>query len=638
MEKMIIFAPMKHRVAIGWVLLLALAACHSAHDDAVETWRATSLQPVASPELSAIDSLMWQRPDSALACLLPWFDTCRDAMLASPPDETFNNHYAHLLLAELLYKNDYAQTNRTELLQAVGYFDSLLVAADTRGVSLRQHHRHPFRRHCGRDPQSPMRNGYIPFLSARAHYINGVGYYERDSVVEACKEYLAALEIMENRFSEKDLVGEKARFIALTHTHLSGLYSDLYLHDQAICFGKRALEYYQRYDATPWHIAWILNEIGSHYDMMDNYDDADYYYHQSLLVLPDTNCLMYRDIGAHLIILSYKKGGSSMSTLNRLHDLLSRAESEKEYLSRCLTIGEYFYQEHISDSVILYLGMVYKGMNGIDSKLFTAKRLQEINLIIGDTITANEYAMFCSQFANPRDHYGTLDSKLTVLCDEYMKGKQKALHQSKLRETVRKSGLIILGLVTAFLVGFAVYFIMNKRRQEAAQRTHRMEQAALSGRLKRSNQELRELKDKIQLQENIRQKSEASAASFTEEPICRLIMERVDEGQFKSKVDYACYKDYALDKQQLSALRMAADCHFGQFTIRLKKAYPALTNSDLDYCCLYLLGLTDADIAALMQRAYNTVIERNGKLRKIFGSDNALFATLNAMVSQSPSV
>ena len=98
-------------------------------------------------KLSAIDSLMWQRPDSALALLLPCFDTCRDAMLASPTDDAgialethsmrlYNRHYAHLLLAELLYKNDSAQTNRVELRQAVAYYDSLLRFADTRGVSL----------------------------------------------------------------------------------------------------------------------------------------------------------------------------------------------------------------------------------------------------------------------------------------------------------------------------------------------------------------------------------------------------------------------------------------------------------------------------------------------------------------------
>ena len=140
-----------------------------------------------SKELSSIDSLMWVQPDSTLAVLLPWFDTCcRDAMKytvfdgvnASPetPDDDYiethamrlyNHHYAHLLLAELLYKNDYAQTNRAELRQAVAYFDSLYCRDAARHVST-----------------FPT----TAFLDARAHYIKGVGYYEHDSVVPACKE------------------------------------------------------------------------------------------------------------------------------------------------------------------------------------------------------------------------------------------------------------------------------------------------------------------------------------------------------------------------------------------------------------------------------------------------------------------
>lgn len=163
---------------------------------------------------------------------------------------------------------------------------------------------------------------------------------------------------------------------------------------------------------------------------------------------------------------------------------------------------------------------------------------------------------------------------------------------------------------------------MEKQRQ-----AHQAQQNALSGRLKQSNQEIRELKEQIKQQDDRSAKAEA-APTFAEEPICRLIVERVNEGQFKAKVDYAVYKDSALDKQQLLDLRVAADRHFNQFTVRLKQAYPKLTNSDLDYCCLYLLGLTDADISALMQRAYNTVNERSTKLRNVFGRENNISNTL----------
>ena len=187
---------MAHRI----LALAFLVACNS-------NKQAPELVEGPSRELSVIDSLLWRQPDSALACLLPYFDTCcRDA--ARQVSTVYNRHYAHLLLAELLYKNDYAQTNRAELLQAVAYFDSLAL------ISIG--HTHALRRHCGLDPQSPCQYDNLVFLDARAHYINGVGYYEHDSVVTACKEYLKALEVMEEHFEEEELVGKKAKFMALS--------------------------------------------------------------------------------------------------------------------------------------------------------------------------------------------------------------------------------------------------------------------------------------------------------------------------------------------------------------------------------------------------------------------------------------
>jgi len=143
------------------VLLLALlSACH-------RPLKVPEPAETPSPELLTVDSLLWQQPDSALACLVSCFDACTTT--------EYNRHYANLLLSELLYKNDYAQTNRPALRQAVAYFDSL---ADTRG---------------GTDTRGASAQNAMPttvFLAARAHYINGVGYYENDSAVQACTEYI----------------------------------------------------------------------------------------------------------------------------------------------------------------------------------------------------------------------------------------------------------------------------------------------------------------------------------------------------------------------------------------------------------------------------------------------------------------
>ena len=148
---------MVRKVNVIALLIGLLAACTKAPE------------PVEGPtsKLSSIDSLMWQQPDSALLALMAYEGDVSE----------YNNHYAQLLTSELLYKNDYEQTNRPELQQAVAYFDSLMqVSEPQRSLSLSK----------GRSASAKT----TAFLAARAHYINGVGYYERDSAVQACTEYI----------------------------------------------------------------------------------------------------------------------------------------------------------------------------------------------------------------------------------------------------------------------------------------------------------------------------------------------------------------------------------------------------------------------------------------------------------------
>ena len=591
-------------------------------------------EPVEGPslELSAIDSLMWRQPDSALAQLQAFCNSPE----ADSLDE-FNGHYCQLLISELLYKNDWGQSNREELLQAVAYFDSLVREAP------------PLQRGAGglkNTPSNPTPN--LVFLTARAHYINGVGCYEHDSVVNACAEYLKTLELMEAHFEEREMEDEKEQFMAYTYTRLTDLFSDLYLHEQALYFGKQALEYYRR-NAAQNHIAWALNEIGSHYDMMGNFDSADFYYRNSLAVLPDTFNLAYRDVETHLAYMSYKKDGFDTLTMNSLYDLLSKGESEKEYLSRCLAIAEIYYLEHQFDSAWIYFDKVFERTNSDDSKKLAAKRLLEICKITNNDSVVSKYAACLAQFATSTERQGAQNSALIELYRQY--GQNKAERTLAKRNEEINVFVNWFVAILAVIIVLIIVFINGVRRRnkeleekdkrhvkelEAERQTHQMQQAALSGRLKRSNEELRELRDlKRQQTGNGVPKQETQAASFDEEPICRLIMERVNEGQFKSKIDYIVYKDSALDKQQLLDLRLAVDRHFGQFTARLKKAYPELTNSDLDYCCLYLLGLTDADVSALMQRAYYTVSERSRKMKGVFGSDEPLSAMLRGFANES---
>ncbi len=615
----VIFARMKAKLfVIGWFMLV-LSACTSTKIP----------EPAEGPSLEfcAIDSLMWRHPDSALMRLLPWFDTCcRDAACHVSTATAYDRHYANLLLSELLYKNDYAQTNRTELQQAVSYFDSLVVnGADTRGVSLQTRPRRDARR-------SSAQN--IAFLDARAHYINGVGYYERDSLVPACAEYLKTLEMMESRFGEEELVGHKAKFMTYTYNRLGDMFSEQFMMEPAIFCYKNSLVFSHISPISPYSVSSAMYRIGKQFNKKKEIDSASYYYSQAIKNMPDTIAAFYRDIVSSQTLLSYQLTHQEEMSLQRLKQMAILADDNNEKLTRYLVIGYIYFEEREYDSAQLYLKSVFENMDDAISQMQAAEYLRILYDSLDEKKQSDFYIHFLAMHKPMEPETDAKISNLSELFKNYLDEKQnqqaeKEKHEER-KQTIKKT----IGILVPILLFIVIIFSLlirsrHKKNLEAERQAHNIEKNAISGRLKKSNQELRELKGQIKQQENNTvQKTELQAANFTDEPVCRLILERVKEGRFKSKVDYVYYKDYALDKEQIRSLCIAVDSHFRQFTTRLKKTYPTLTKSDLEYCCLYLLGLTDADVAALMQRAYSTISERNSKLRKIFGDENALSITL----------
>ena len=116
---------------------------------------------------------MWKKPDSALTVMLKFAASPEADSLAE-----FDGHYCQMLISELLYKNYYEQSNREELLKAVDYFDSIVAVDGYKTDS---------RRDAPRASAKNVQNAV--FLDARAHYINGVGFYEQ---ADACATFTSA--------------------------------------------------------------------------------------------------------------------------------------------------------------------------------------------------------------------------------------------------------------------------------------------------------------------------------------------------------------------------------------------------------------------------------------------------------------
>ena len=630
---------MKRMVWIGIVVFLVVAACARPDDDLVETRRATYLPPTTvSPELSAIDSLMWRQPDSALALLLRYFDTCcRDVSGNVSTTTEHDNHYAHLLLSELLYKNDYEQTNRRDLQKAVNYFDSLVRQAP------------PLQRGLGglNKPQSHNQNPNLAFLDARAHYINGVGYYENDSVVEACKEYLKAWEIMENHFKDKDMISHKAQFMALTYTRLSMLFSDMYLHEQAIYFAQLSIATNQKLDVPRWHIARMLCEIGVQYDIMEQLDSADFYYKNATIVLSDTNSLLFRDIFTRQVFLSYKKKGLEESTLTQLDFIMSQSNSETEYLLRSLTKGEVFYQEKQLDSAWYYLNKVYNNTKSIASKKQAAEWLLDISKNQRKDDEIHEYANFLAPFANQEENQSEIKSQLTELYNSFRQAHLSRQHQQMVKKYMTIGLVVLVGLLVG-LLAYVFLYHKNKRRKRLLEKqikeeqfSHDMKQKALSGRLKQSNQKLQETLKKIEDQKAGQKTTEniisynafdESYEAFRQSQICIEIFDAVNNlhdnirNTIKTNADVTEYKAFALSLSQTTQLTKTVENFFPNLYSTLKTQYVALDRKEWLHCCLYMLQLDKMSICVLLQEPYYSCRRCILKLEKAFDCRQGLSA------------
>ena len=632
---------MKRWIPIACVMCIVM---FSACSRAVETRHGTSLPPLASPELQAIDSLMWQRPDSALMRLLPWFDTCcRDA--ACHVSTAYNDHYAHLLLAELLYKNDYEQTNRTELRQAVAYFDSLV--------------------------QTKTPAPSITFLDARAHYINGVGYYERDSVVEACKEYLKALETMEGHFGENELVGNRARLMTYTYNRLGDMFEEQLLSASAIVCYKQALKFGRQASTSLYGNSITLYRIGIQFDVSGQLDSALFYYDEALACLPDNCNIHYRDIMTTKAVFAYNNAGvCTDSIIGDLMYIASLSATEDERITRFLTLGNILFEDERYDSSLLYLDLVFEQQVDIQSKVLAAENLYEISLIKGDEEMARQYSSFLASYTMTEIEKKGVSSMINDMFQDYLKQKRECQSKEERKNAVKKVMAIIVPI--AVLLALVIYIVLklrgkqllsqqrwemdkkherelrlkqveadktleeNRQKQEKelrkqqeearmAWKRHEEELESVRIALKSEQEALRQSLLKQEEQVDIlekalvqqREDAELRREAFLNEDICRKINDSIRNIHITAREGTRA--NVILSKEDAVSLREAVLRHYANFESVLLSKNPKMNHSDLQLCQLYLLGLDERQIAVLLCKTYSAIKKRANALKESMG-------------------
>ena len=564
-----------------WLILFfgfLMASCTSS----VETRFITSQNDVSSyQQLQTIDSLMWRQPDSALVVLVDF--------AASPQADSlgeFDGHYCQVLVAELLFKNDYGQSNRKDLLKAVHYFDSIvgMDGADTCGVSVQE---------------------LDAFLAARAHYINGVGYYERDSLIEACGEYLNALRMMERHFEEKVLVGHKARFMALTYNRLVELFSAQYMQEPAIYCGKQSLAYDKKAQSSPEKIANTYYFIGKQYDKLQLVDSASYYYDMALELMPDRNNMIYRDIVSSRALFKFLYYDDTIAALDSLKSMAEQASNEAERINRCMTIGYIYYLMGQYDSAKAF-GSIVVEKDSVRGK-HVANYLHNIAKEEGDTVRANQYALILAEVGATAANNQARASQLNDMFQQHLQWEQeKAEAERRQTEQLAARRRMVRGVVTAVVVllvlGVGLWWWMAKRRKEheAETQTLNEEKQQLQTQVDDALQQLQTVDDALQQLQTQADDALQQARAMLPQRVADL---------YRAKVP-----------NRLERIMDEFEAAYPGAMERVAAAYPNLTKTETQLFVLSFLQFRAKEEADLLGLSQNTVLQYRSNLRKKTGN------------------
>ena len=553
---------------LHFLALLLIASCtHSPIDTPL----------TLAPDLLHIDSLMQSSPDSALQTLL----SCHSEYEVRGTPSDINAHYQALLTSEALYKTYNPQSDIAALQSATHYFDSMAS--------------------CHTD------NDDVILLSARSHYMNGAIFYENDSVVEACKEYLHTLEIMQNHFDIGNITSDKAKLMGLAYTRLGDLFYNNGMAQASVESFKNALDCFNMVQG--YSLANTYKSIASAYSLGSNNDSALIYYRKAINLSNRQNKISVYSNSLSEAAPVYYELGYIDSAFIMIRKALSLSVRDDLRLAQYFTFGSLLAKECKYDSAIIYLEKSIK-RNYFPTQVVSAEILMKCYQALGDSVMMMHYEV---KYGANLDKYREVVSYKTQLMNIYESYKQ-SISQYEHLKNIRKRNIYLI-FVSLSLITVVIVTVMLIRKQIINIKQKSQDD------IDEKNKVLAEMKRKIE------------ANPFMNEPICKSILETTNKQQFKSRVPCSAYIEYALSKEQLLSLKDAMDRHYDNFTQWICKEYPELTNDDIDYLCLYHLGLKDTDIFALMQRAYPTIGERSRKLKRIFNSDEPLHTIIKNIIT-----
>lgn len=523
-----------------------------------------------------------------------------------------------VLHTEILYKNRSLKNEDTVALAAFRFYDSVMPG--TAGYDF---------------PED------LCFQKARSYYFKAV-VEERITKqhIQAFSDYLNALWVMDGLIGNRRIFPPASKAKA-EYAHFTGLIYDrlawfLYTYDawdtSLECLEKSSecyeLEGFDLGVASNFELMGdVMLAQGDRSGAMDYYKSSDSIHE----LLQTDNIYQHFSSLIHKAIDLYNDGEKGM-TLDLLRHAL--AMSDKPSLKRQVhfSLGYFYFEDQEYDSALFHYERSYPLLPRQNIKSYC--RIIKSANVLGDSLKAAHYGemlsdIYMNQVARSGDK-----NRMVVLYDAF-KSNEKDVRQKDIWMFVTWTvamALLILGVVI---------LILERRRRHHKREIQERErvEAQLLNEIEATKNETQQKEEKIKaLQSKLDRvisnpdfqnlPFDKKLQTLSELPISKRVL-KVKDVNVKA---FASYPELVLSDNHLTMLVNAVDAVFPKFSVRIIERYPRLKRSDVIYCCMYILGVSEVEAAALTGKTYQAVWTRSVKLHEIFDNKSNLQFVLHDML------
>ncbi len=565
-----------------------------------------------NPEISKIYALKDAHPDSAMLIMMAVSDTLDEEALYVHSKLQYAEY--QILLTELNYKNFLPITNADQVFQAFGIMDSILPGTT-----------------------SPFGNRNLAFQKARAYYGKAVvEELKTKQHVLAFEDYLKALWIMDGLRGQRHLFDisdknlEYEHFTGLIYNRLAWFFYTYDVWDASLECLEKSSECYKAENnllgvATNFELMGdVMLAQGDKVESMGYYKRSDSIHER----LNTDNIYQHFSSLIHRALDLYN-AGEKHASYDLLHHALEITENERLTRQVRFSLGYFYFENQQFDSALFNLERGYPLLPRQTIKTYC--RIIKASNILGDSVKSARYGellsdLYLNQVAQSGDR-----TKMVMLFEQ---------HKTDSEDMRQKNVLyFVLSLIVILIVIIFIYSIWVNRWRSR----HRMEiearekiQASLEDEIVMTKKESLRKEEKIKSLETKLEKVisnpdfqklpfDRKMETLIEMPICKRVR-RVMDANVKAS---SSYPELVLSENQLTMLVNAVDAVFPKFSVRIIEKFPRMKRSDVVYCCMYILGVTEVQAAALTGKTYQAVWTRSVKLHEIFDNKSNLQLVLH---------